>query len=190
MNTDVAGKRPLRLSGVVRQSIVDGPGLRMSVFAQGCPHGCAGCHNPATHGFEGGFEVDVQELLAEFDENPLLSGITLSGGEPLAQAGALVSLARGVRERGKTVWCFTGYVFEELMETVRQGGDRGGELEELLRYVDVLVDGRYEEGLRSLELRYRGSLNQRVLDLRCSLKSGVAVEWNAGDGLAQVRSAG
>lgn len=177
----VAGgvERKLRLSGIAGQSIVDGPGLRMTVFAQGCVHGCVGCHNPATHGFGGGFEVGIEELLARFDENPLLAGVTLSGGEPLLQAGAFLPLARAIRARGKTVWCFTGYVFEELLEMV---GNGGGELRELLGCIDVLVDGRYEVGLRSLELLYRGSSNQRVLDLARSLKSGVAVEWVKGVG--------
>lgn len=165
--------RCLRLSGVVGQSIVDGPGLRMAVFTQGCPHGCAGCHNPSTHGFRGGFEVAADELLAEFDENPLLAGVTLSGGEPLIQAEAFVPLAKAVKARGKNVWCFTGYVFEDLLAMTAVDPA----LEELLTYIGVLVDGRYEEKLRSLELQYRGSSNQRVLDIPRSLESGKAVQW-------------
>lgn len=97
-----AGRATVRLAGFIAQSIVDGPGLRMTVFAQGCPHACVGCHNQHTHDFSGGQEHAVEDLLRRFDKNPLLSGITLSGGEPLARAGELAPLAEGVRLRGKT----------------------------------------------------------------------------------------
>lgn len=170
-------KQCLRLSGIVDQSIVDGPGLRMTVFAQGCPHHCPGCHNASTHSFSGGFEVAIDEILAEFNDNPLLAGVTLSGGEPMAQPEAFRALAEGVRAKGKSVWCYTGYTFEELMAMSGTNQALAG----LLGCIDVLVDGRYVAALQSLELRYRGSSNQRVLDLPKSLKAGQPVNWNDGN---------
>lgn len=164
--------RTVCLSGVEEQSIVDGPGLRMTVFAQGCPHGCSGCHNPSTHGFDGGREWTTEALLARFDDNPLLAGVTLSGGEPLAQAGGLLPFAEGIKLRGKSVWCYTGYTFEELTRLMLFDG----EVQALLHQVDVLVDGRYMESRRSLGERYRGSTNQRILDMRRSLMAGRAIE--------------
>lgn len=161
----------IRISGVVNQSIVDGPGLRMTVFAQGCPHHCAGCHNPATHDFAAGFDCRVDVLLAVFDRNPLLAGVTLSGGEPFARPGELIPLAEQVRLRGKNVWCYSGYTFEELLARSVSDAD----VAELLAQIDVLVDGRYEEGRRNLSLRFRGSENQRILDLPASLRVRKAV---------------
>jgi len=162
----------IRVAGVVKQSIVDGPGLRYVVFCQGCPHRCPGCHNPHTHDFDGGYGCSVQTILAEMDKNPLLSGITLSGGEPFCQASALVPLAKAVRRRGKHVFAFSGFTFEELLEQAQK--DPG--VAELLTLVDTLVDGRYDQTLRDLTLRFRGSSNQRMLDLPRSLESGAAVE--------------
>ena len=166
---------PLSLAGVVKQSVVDGPGLRLTVFTQGCPHKCPGCHNPDTHDFEGGQKVPVDTLLEELDANPLLAGVTLSGGEPLCRARELLPLAKGTRARGKNVVCFTGYTFEELL-TLREQDDG---LAQLLPMIDLLIDGRYEQGQRDLTLNLRGSRNQRVLDLPVSLASGRAV-WAEG----------
>jgi len=165
----------LRLSGVVRESIVDGPGIRFSVFAQGCPHACEGCHNPQTHSTDGGYLTDTQKLLAEIDRDPLLDGITLSGGEPFEQAEALAELARRVQERGLGVIVYTGYTVEELLEGV---SERPG-WQELLEETDILVDGRFEKEEMDLMLRFRGSKNQRVLDPAASLREERAVltEW-------------
>lgn len=163
------------LAGLVEQSIVDGPGLRMTVFAQGCPHQCPGCHNPGTHAFGAGTVWDVDDILARFDENPLLAGVTLSGGEPMEQAEGLALLAARIRERGKTVWCYTGYTFEELLARM----PRDAALERFLPLIDVLVDGRYVAARHSLSLRYRGSENQRVLHAGRSLERGQAVAWES-----------
>jgi len=165
----------LRLSGVVRESIVDGPGIRFSVFAQGCPHACAGCHNPQTHSADGGYMTDTDKLLAEIDRDPLLDGITLSGGEPFEQAAALAELARRVRERGLGMIVYTGYTVEELLEGL---SERPG-WRELLEETDILVDGRFEKAEMDLTLRFRGSKNQRILDPAASLREGRAVltEW-------------
>ena len=104
----------LDLAGIVRESIVDGPGIRFVVFCQGCPHNCEGCHNPATHEFGAGKETAVERILAEIDKDPLLDGVTLSGGEPFCQPVPMAAIARGVKERGKNVFAFTGFTYEEL----------------------------------------------------------------------------
>lgn len=154
-----AGKAALlRVSGIVEESIVDGPGLRYVVFTQGCPHHCKGCHNPQTHSFEGGFLLSAEAALAQLQENPLLSGITLSGGEPFEQAQALCAIAEGAKALGKTVMTYTGYVFEDLLARNDCWTDR------LLDLTDILVDGPYKEEQRDLELQFRGSANQRLLD--------------------------
>ena len=163
----------LRLAGIVRESIVDGPGLRLAVFAQGCPHKCNGCHNPKTHPFEGGSEYTVGQILDMAMANPLLDGLTLSGGEPFAQAAAFGGLARGARARGLSVWTYTGYVWEDLAGIK---GEKQEGIELLLRNTDVLVDGRYEESKRDYTLRFRGSSNQRMIDVAKSLEGGKVVE--------------
>lgn len=148
----------LRLHGVAPESIVDGPGLRFAVFVQGCPHHCPGCHNPESHDPAGGYESTALTLLAQFDENPLLAGITLSGGEPFAQPAPLVWLAREVKHRGKSVVTYTGYTLDALQRMARQDAA----VQELLDLTDMLVDGPYVEALRNLELPWRGSSNQRI----------------------------
>jgi len=161
----------IRVSGIIKQSVVDGPGLRLVVFTQGCPHRCQGCQNPETHDFEGGQDIPVEEILNELDKNPLLKGVTLSGGEPLCRAKELLPLAKGAKQRGKDIVCFTGYTLEELLELMKQDQS----LAELLALIDLLIDGRYDRDQRDLTLRFRGSRNQRVLDLLASLERGAAV---------------
>lgn len=151
----------VRLAGVTRDSIVDGEGLRMTVFVQGCPHGCPGCHNPATHDFGGGKEGDTDQLLKELKENVLEQGVTLSGGEPFCQCEAMIELAKGAHAMGRDVWAYSGWTFEELLADEEKAA--------LLRECDVLVDGPYVEAQRSLTLTFRGSRNQRVIDVQQSL---------------------
>ncbi|MDO4169444.1 MAG: anaerobic ribonucleoside-triphosphate reductase activating protein [Lachnospiraceae bacterium] len=149
----------IRVSGIVEESIVDGPGFRYVVFTQGCPHHCKGCHNPQTHPFEGGQWMDVNDIFQAFCENPLLSGITFSGGEPFCQPKPLYELAMKVKKYGKTVMTYSGYTLEELekMDDIW--------VKKLLLATDILVDGPYIEEQRDLTLQYRGSANQRVLYL-------------------------
>lgn len=161
----------MRIAGTINDSIVDGPGFRFTVFTQGCPHHCPGCHNPKTHDFEGGRLADTQEIIEKFRKNELLDGITLSGGEPLCQSEACRVLARAAHESGLNVWCYTGYTFEELME----GFETHPEWAALLQEVDVLVDGRFILAQRTLEARFRGSKNQRLIDVPASLAQGRAV---------------
>ncbi len=159
---------PLSLAGFTGDSIVDGPGLRCVLFCQGCPHGCPGCHNPATHPFEGGTYYTTHELLTRICAHPLCRGVTFSGGEPFCQAAALLPLARLLREKGYELAAYTGYTLEQLLAM-------GGPQADLLALLDVLVDGRYEQAQRSLTLRFRGSANQRILDIPASLAAGEAV---------------
>ena len=156
----------IRLAGVEPESIVDGPGYRLAVFVQGCPHHCPGCHNPATHDFSGGTLRDTAEITAMLGANPLVRGVTLTGGEPMMQAAALCEIARAARERGMSVWCYTGYTLEELLK--EQNPDRM----RLLALVDVLVDGPYIAHERSLDLLYCGSRNQRLIDMPATLFAG------------------
>ncbi len=150
----------LRLAGVEDESIVDGPGLRMTIFTQGCKHKCPGCHNPETHSLDGGYLESAAAIIERFDEDPLLAGITFSGGEPFLQPGPLVWLARQVHARGKNVTAFSGYTLEQLDALGEDDVDVAALLDEL----DYLIDGPYIEALRDLELDYRGSSNQRFLD--------------------------
>lgn len=161
---------PLRLSGIADESIVDGPGFRLTVFTQGCPHGCPGCHNPQTHDFSGGYLADPAEVAARYRRNPLLRGVTLSGGEPFCQALPLAALCAELRAAGADVWAYSGYTFEQLA-----GPEAPPHARELLALCDVLVDGRFELSLRNLELLYRGSENQRIIDVPRSLAAGRAV---------------
>ena len=150
----------LRVSGIVEESIVDGPGLRYVVFTQGCTRACPGCQNPQTHPLDGGTLMDTSSILRQFLENPLLAGITFSGGEPFLQAGPLCGLAEAVHAAGKNVMAYTGFTFEELLDKAQTEPD----VARLLDLVDTLVDGPYIEALRDLELKFRGSSNQRLLD--------------------------
>ena len=164
-------KTPLRLAGVVRESIVDGPGIRMTVFVQGCPHHCKGCHNEHTWDFDGGYESSVERILEEAAKDKLLRGVTLSGGEPFCQAQALTVLAKRAHEMGLNVFCYTGYTFEKLYAQF----DEHPEYRELLEQCDWLVDGPFVEEQMSLMLHFRGSRNQRILDVSKSLEEGKAV---------------
>lgn len=169
----------LRLAGVIRESIVDGPGIRFVVFCQGCPHRCPGCHNAETHDFSGGYDCDIDKILAAVDANPLLQGVTFSGGEPACQPAPFYALAKEIKHRGLNVWMYTGYTLEELSRLARSGPespcrlaeDRKA-LRELLDTIDVLVDGKYIEAQRDLTLRYRGSTNQRVIDMNRTRETG------------------
>lgn len=163
----------IRIAGKVDESIVDGPGFRYAVFTQGCRHHCPGCHNPETHDFEGGFPADCEALLRDMADNPLLDGLTLSGGDPFEQIPACAFLARGARALGLNVWVYSGYTFEQLHGRP--------ECRELLEACDVLVDGPFVLAQRTLELRFRGSRNQRLIDLPASLAQGGPVPFSLGD---------
>ncbi len=162
----------IRIAGTVNDSIVDGKGIRFTVFVQGCPHRCKNCHNPQTHDFTGGTETDTSELLAKIKANPLLDGVTFSGGEPFCHGEALAALGRDVKALGLDIVTYTGYTFEELMAGLNEHKDWAM----LLEVTDVLIDGRFEESLKSYDVAFRGSTNQRYLDCQQSLKAGQPIE--------------
>ena len=162
----------LRIAGVVNDSIVDGPGFRLTVFTQGCPHRCPGCHNPQSHDLAGGRVETVASLVEKLQSNPLLDGLTLSGGEPFLQPRPRACLAIQAHALGLTVWTYTGYTYEELLS-----GAAGEEAQLLLAHTDVLVDGRFELDQRTLEAPFRGSANQRLIDVAASQAAGSPVLW-------------
>lgn len=158
----------LDLAGIAGDSIVDGPGIRTTVFAQGCPHHCPGCHNPETWEFGCGTQMPAEAVLEIVRANPLCRGVTFSGGEPFAQAGEFAKLGRLLKAAGYEVASYSGYTFEALLNGTP-------EQRQLLETIDVLIDGPYLESERSLELNFRGSRNQRVINVPTSLKEGSTV---------------
>lgn len=149
----------LRVFGIVEESVVDGDGLRFVLFLQGCKKACPGCQNKNSWDLNGGKLMKISEILEKTD-NPLLSGVTFSGGEPFLQAENLIILAKKIKEKNLNIWCYTGNTYEEIKE-------RNDKYEtELLNYIDVLVDGDFREDLRDLALKFRGSKNQRIIDLK------------------------
>lgn len=162
----------LRLAGVIRESIVDGPGLRLVVFSQGCPHHCPECQNPETHDPSGGYDTTVENIIAAVRKNPILQGVTLSGGDPFVQAEPLAELAAEVHKLGLNVITYTGYTIEQLLA----GLDNHPGWRELLEQTDTLVDGPFLVQQKSLSLHFRGSRNQRIIDPAASLRAGKAVE--------------
>ena len=156
----------IRIAGLVKESITDGRGIRYTIFTQGCPHGCKGCHNPDSHDPCGGYIADTDDMLREIKADPLLKGVTFSGGEPFIQPVPLTELARKVHGIGKDVTVYSGWTYEELCTM------NSPEVQALLDESDVLVDGRYDEALRNLELSFRGSENQRLIDLNATRENG------------------
>ncbi len=148
----------LKIHGIIKQSTVDGLGIRYTIFCQGCPHHCKGCHNPETWNFQNGYYIDTDDLLKEIKEDPLLDGVTFSGGEPFLQEKPLADLADKVHLLGLNVWCYTGFLYEQIKDS------------ELIKRIDVLVDGPYVQEQRTLA-GFRGSANQRILCLNCPGRS-------------------
>lgn len=157
----------LRIAGVVRESIVDGPGIRFTVFCQGCPHDCPECHNPQTHDFDGGYDCDTDRIFDEIMKNPLLKGVTFSGGEPFCQAEAFAALAARIKKDSDLdIVSYSGYTYEELISMNDEA------VSKLLLLTDILVDGPYLDRERDLTLRFRGSKNQRMIDMNETRKQG------------------
>ncbi len=163
----------IRLYGLVTDSIVDGPGFRTAIFVQGCPYHCEGCHNPDSQPFEGGTVWTLDDVEKKFSNNPLLSGITLSGGEPAEQAASCAELARRAHQKGLNVWTYTGSTLEKLTERAKDDPA----LAALLNETDVLVDGPFILAQRSLELDFCGSKNQRLIDMNETRRQGKTVLW-------------
>ena len=159
----------MRIAGLTQDSIVDGPGIRFTVFVQGCGRRCPGCQNPQTHDPAGGREMAPEEVIRAMRSNPLTDGLTLSGGEPFEQAADCLSLAKAAHESGLNVWSYSGFTYEQLLSDPEKAA--------LLRELDVLVDGPFLLQERTLALPWRGSRNQRVIDVPQSLAAGRAVLW-------------
>ena len=156
----------MRILDIIPGTSVDGPGLRTSIYVAGCRHECRGCHNPQSWDFEGGREMTDREILAEVDLHGF--DVTLTGGDPLYHAEELVPIVKAIRERGYSVWCYTGFTYPAVLSLP---GAR-----ELLAMTEVLVDGPFEESLRDISLLFRGSSNQRLIDLRRSTP-GEVICW-------------
>lgn len=159
----------MKIYGLVQDSIVDGPGFRFVCFVQGCPHHCPGCHNPDSHDPNGGTMMTTDEVIKKMLSNPLTDGLTLSGGEPFAQAADCLAIAKAAHKHGLNVWGYSGWTFDHLLSSGTE------EQKALLKELDVLVDGPFLLAERSLNLAWRGSKNQRVIDVQASLAAGEVV---------------
>ena len=165
------GQGIIELAGFVDDSIVDGPGLRVAVFSQGCPHACPGCHNPETWKPGQGRTMTVADIFERISRNPLVTGVTFSGGDPLFQPSGFADLATLCKRSGYEVACYTGWTFEELQKRMVKEPD----VLRLLQQLDILIDGRFVLEERSLSAAWRGSRNQRILNVPASLAEGKAV---------------
>lgn len=152
-------------------SIVDGEGVRTVIWTQGCSHKCLGCHNPNTHSFNDGELVDVEELKETISTLKIQDGITFSGGDPMFQASACASIAQYCKSIGLNIWCYTGFTFEQLLTM----SENNPSIMEFLSYIDVLVDGKFILEQKSLNLKFKGSRNQRIINVPSSLKKGKVV---------------
>lgn len=163
----------IRLFGVANDSIVDGPGLRYSIYTQGCSHGCPGCHNAGSWPFDGGYEADIDELIEDIESNKLINDVTLSGGDPFEQPKSVAELASKLHALHYGLWAYSGYTLEELQELAKANKN----IKQILDVIDVLVDGRFIESQKSLELHWRGSSNQRVIDMKEYRDTGKIKIW-------------
>lgn len=157
--------KEIRLAGIIYESLVNGPGMRRVFFAQGCKHNCKGCFNPETHDFIGGEIKDMDDLIKDTLDNPMIKGVTFSGGDPLEQAEKFAYMAKKFKEKGLNVWSYTGYTYEEIL---RCKDNRVG-WNDFINNIDVLVDGEFQIDKKDENLKYRGSSNQRIIDVKESL---------------------
>lgn len=164
----------LRIAGIANDSIVDGPGIRFTIFVQGCPHRCKGCHNPQTHDFNGGEVVTLESLLEKIKSNPLLDGVTFSGGEPFYQAKPLYELALEVKKLGMSIVVYSGYTIEDLFKMSEE--EPNNFYIDLLSTVDYLIDGPFKLDKRNILLKFRGSSNQRIINVQKSINEERIVE--------------
>lgn len=159
----------LSILDIIEDTMVDGPGFRTAIYAAGCPNACPGCHNPESWDIRRGREMNTDEILKKVLADPF-ADVTFSGGDPMFQPEGFTELAQAIKQRsGKNIWCYTGYTYERLLRNPRQA--------QLLSYIDVLVDGRYRQDLRDESLRFRGSSNQRLIDVQASLHRNEVVMY-------------
>lgn len=151
----------LSILNVIHDTTVDGPGFRTAIYAAGCTHRCPGCHNRQSWDIENGTPHTIDQLLEIIKEDEF-ANVTFTGGDPLFQVEGFTELAQRIkRGTNKNIWCYTGFLYEDILRSDR--------LSQILPFIDVLVDGKYIEALRSEELRFRGSSNQRIINVRASL---------------------
>lgn len=165
----------LKVSGIIKESVVDGPGIRYAIFTQGCFHKCEGCHNPQTHDPQGGYFVDTEDLFQEIIQNPIISGVTFTGGEPFLHADKLADLAIKLNNAGMNdmnIIVYTGYTYEEIQSLIKEGSLS---YFRLINNIDYLIDGRFDKNKASLDCPFRGSINQRIIDVRKSRQLGEIV---------------
>jgi anaerobic ribonucleoside-triphosphate reductase activating protein len=160
----------VQIAGIAKESVTDGPGLRTTIFFQGCSHACPGCHNPQTWSFSGGTQYDLEDFIRQLPDTPLIKGVTLTGGDPFYQPQSAAIIAHEYKKRDKDIWVYTGFTWEELLSGAKT------EMLELLKTCDVLVDGPFIQAQMDLTLPFRGSSNQRLIAVQESLKSGKIVE--------------
>jgi anaerobic ribonucleoside-triphosphate reductase activating protein len=162
----------IRLAGLESHSSVNGPGVRFVIFTQGCPHKCNGCQNPETWDLLGGNEFDVLDLVSTIVNTKYIDGVTLSGGDPFYQGEAILELCKLLKERGvESIWAYSGWTFEQL-----SSGQVSSQAKEALNYIDVLVDGPFILSRLDENCLFRGSNNQRLIDVKGSLSLGKIVE--------------
>ena len=154
-------------SDIQSDSILDGEGIRTVIWFQGCSHNCEECHNPETHNFNGGFEIDTEDIKKQIDKLEYQNGITLSGGDPFFQPEGATEIAKYAHKKGYNVWAYTGFLYEDLLKNKKT--------KILLENIDVLIDGKFVKALKSFECKFRGSTNQRVIDVQKSLEQGEVV---------------
>ena len=160
----------IRVLDIIEDTMVDGPGFRTAIYCAGCRHQCVGCHNPQSWAFDGGRDMTVEQLMQVIVADPF-ANVTFTGGDPMYQAAAFAELARAIhRDTNKDIWCYTGFTYESLIQP---------EQRELLSQLDVLVDGPYVQRLRNPDLLFRGSSNQRLIDVQASLYAGEVVLWHS-----------
>lgn len=153
-------------AGLQTDSIVDGLGIRTVIWTQGCSHNCKGCHNKETHDFTGGKEFELEEIKKKIAKLEYQDGITFSGGDPMFQPEACSILAKFIKEQDMNVWCYTGFTFEELLKMSKKNKF----IIEFLKNIDILVDGKFDIVKKSYNIKFRGSTNQRIIDVQKSLK--------------------
>lgn len=159
----------LRIAGLINDSIVDGPGIRFTIFTQGCRHNCKNCHNPETHDLKGGRLIDIQELLTMIKKNILLDGVTISGGEPLLQPEPVEIILKEAKKLNLSTIVYTGYTWEQILQNKNKYIG-------ILENTDYIIDGKFEENLKSLDLKFKGSLNQRIINVKKSIETGNVIE--------------
>lgn len=162
----------IKIAGTIKHSSVNGPGVRYVLFMQGCPHKCEGCQNPETHNLNGGTTTNTKQIIDDILKTNFIDGVTLSGGDPFMQPKATLEMVMNLKKKGLNIWIYTGYLFESIY-----AGELGDDAKKILNYCDVLVDGKFVKNFLSENTIYRGSSNQRLVDLKKSLNTGKAITF-------------